>query len=185
MNINVSGSKLAAIGAVVVLASVVLAACDDPTPSNGAQRSGQAQTEQAFAQQQAAVPYPADALKDSLERRNLRERLLRTNNASKVGYVYLLSFSGQPLGYYVIKGKVSSTQSQMTTDNLIQTNCHSSNGCNDVAVNAPGDDGSYGQNEAGEFFFTVEGAFVETSLNYLYSDQPLPLNVPKLNSPAK
>lgn len=162
----------------------VTAACD-ASHDNSAQSTGQRQTETAFAQQQAAVPYPADALKDSLERRNLRERLLRTNNASKVGYVYLLSFSGTPLGYYTIKGKVSSTDSQMTTSSLIRP-CSgggdSGSGNCAVTVPAPGDDGSYGQNESGEFFFTTEGAFVETSLNYLYSDQPLPLSVPRLNS---
>jgi hypothetical protein len=96
--------------------------------------------------------------------------------------VYLLSFTGQFMGYYTIKGKVSSTDSQMTTTDLVITNCHASNGCNDVTVPAPGDDGSYGSNEPGIFFFTTENAMVTTNLNYVYSDQPLPLNVPKLNS---
>lgn len=148
--------------------------------SNSAQSTGQEQTERAFAQQQAAVPYPADQLKDSLERRNLVERLLRTNQANKIGYVYLLSFSGQPLGYYTIKGKVSSTQSQLTTDQLVYRFC-ASGSCSDNVVTAPGDDGSYGANEDGVFFFTTENAYVTTDLNYLYSDQPLPLNVPLLN----
>lgn len=141
-----------------------------------AQESGQKLTEDAFAQQQAAVPYPVADLKEPLERRNVRERLMRTNQPNKVGYVYLLSFSGDPLGYYVIKGKVSSTDSQMTTSNLVIDRTEG-----DVVVDAPGDDGSYGPNEPGIFFFTAEGAFVTTNLNYLYSDQPLPINAPKLN----
>jgi hypothetical protein len=170
-----------AIAAIVAVAALALAGCDSATPSKSAQRSTQQQTEDAFAQQQAAVPYPADQLKDSLERRNIKERLLRTNQPNKIGYVYLLSFSGQPLGYYVIKGKVSSTDSQMTTTDLIVTNCHTSGPCNDVTVPAPGDDGSYGPNEGGIFFFTTENAMVTTNLNYLYSDAPLPLDAPKLN----
>jgi hypothetical protein len=157
-----------------------LAACED-TPKDSAQNSGQQLTEDAFAKQQAAVPYPAAELNDSLERRNLAERLRRTNQPNKIGYVYLLSFSGQPLGYYTIKGKVSNTDSQMTTSDLVVSKCHSSSGCNDVTVPAPGDDGSYGSNEPGIFFFTTENAFVTTNLNYLYADQPLPLNVPLLN----
>lgn len=168
---------------VAVTIGLGLAACDSSS-DHSAQTTGQQQTETAFAQQQAAVPYPADALKDSLERRNLRERLLRTNNPSKLGYVYLLSFSGQPLGYYTIKGKVSSTDSQMTTSALIRPcSAGGDNGSGNCAVTvpAPGDDGSYGANEQGIFFFTTEGAFVETSLHYVYSDQPLPLDVPKLN----
>ena len=160
---------------------LTLTACTEETPDKSAQNTGQQLTEDAFAKQQAAVPYPAAELSDSLERRNLAERLRRTNLPNKIGYVYLLSFTGVPLGYYTIKGKVSNTDSQMTTSELIVTKCHTSNGCNDVTVPAPGDDGSYGANEPGIFFFTTENAFVTTNLNYLYSDQPLPLNVPLLN----
>lgn len=167
--------KFVAIAIGLVLVAGGLAACES-SPKNTAQSSGQKLTEDAFAQQQAAVPYPKDQLKDSLERRNLRERLLRTNDPNKIGYVYLLSFTGQPLGYYTIKGKVSNTDSQMTTTDLVIDRIDG-----DVTVAAPGDDGSYGPNESGNFFFTTEGAFVETDLKYLYSDQPLPINAPKLN----
>lgn len=163
-----------------VLCVLSLAACGDKKGST-AQSEGQSQTEKAFKQQSEAVPYPVDKLKDSLERRNIRERLLRTNDPSKIGYVYLLSFS-KPLGYYVIKGKVSSTQSQMTTDNLIVDGCPGgSDGRCPTVVNAPGDDGSYGQNEDGVYFFTTEGAMVTTTLDFVYSDQPIPFDVPKLN----
>ena len=174
--------KRLAIAFLAVLALVGVTACTEDTKKDSAQSTGQQQTEDAFKQQQAAVPYPGAQLKDSLERRNLAERLLRTNQPNKIGYVYLLSFTGSPLGYYTIKGKVSSTDSQMTTSELVITNCYTSSGCNDVTVPAPGDDGSYGTNERGIFFFTTENAMVTTSLEYLYSDQPLPLNVPKLNA---
>lgn len=160
-------------------AAVVLTAgsCDEQKSS--AQKEGQSQTEQAFRQQSAAVPYPVSQLRDSLERRNLRERLLRTNNPSKLQYVYLLGTTGTYLGYYAIKGKVSSTQSQMTTDQLEID--HGSYG--QAVVNAPGDDGSYGANEEGIFFFTTEGVMVTTNLSYIVSDAPLRVEAPKLNVP--
>ena len=167
---------------VAVLSMILFGAesCDDPN-QKGAQKTGQQQTEEAFAQQQAAVPYPKEQLKGSLERANLRERLLRTNKPNAIGYVYLLNF-GKVLGYYTVKGKVSSTQSQMTTDTLIEYGCDDGvSGCGVVTVNAPGDDGSYGPNEDGIFFFTSEGAFVTTNLEYIWADQPLPFNVPELN----
>jgi hypothetical protein len=164
--------------AAIITAALVLTAGGCTGDDKSAQSQGQAQTEQAFGQQSSAVPYPADQLKDSLERRNLKDRLLRTNNPSAIGYLYLQSF-GKVLGYYVIKGKVSSTQSQMTTDNLVVDRC--SNSTCPVVVNAPGDDGSYGANEPGIFFFTTEGAMVTTNLDYILSDQPIPFDVPKLN----
>lgn len=157
---------------------VGLSACseaDKPT----SQQEGQAQTEQAFDQQSKAVPYPVDQLKDSLERRNIRERLLRTNDPDKIGYVYLMNF-GKILGYYTIKGKVSSTQSQMTTSVLVER--HGDAGGGNITYDAPGDDGSYGANEDGIFFFTTEGAFITTSLDFMYSDQPVPFDVPELNA---
>jgi hypothetical protein len=93
--------------------------------------------------------------------------------------VYLLSL-GKVLGYYTIKGKVSSTQSQMTTDQLLEDG--GCTGCSWSVVNATGDDGSYGPNEDGVFFFTTEGAMVTTSLDYIVSDQPIAFDVPELNS---
>jgi hypothetical protein len=171
--------KIAIIG---VSAALVfgLAACSESTPSTSAQKEGQAVTEQAFDQQSKAVPYPVAELKDSLERQNLRDRLLRTNKPEAIGYVYLMNF-GQIVGYYTVKGKVSSTNSQMTTDQLIIKDCNNNgNGCYSSVVNAPGDDGSYGPNEQGIFFFTTEGAMVTTSLDYIWADNQIAIDVPRL-----
>lgn len=170
--------KFAAIIATIAML-FTFTACEDT--SKTAQSSGQRLTEQAFAQQQEAVPYPADELRDSLERRNLRERLLRQNDPDKIGYVYILSF-GEFIGYYTIKGKVSSTQSQMTTDVLqVDTPSDGSNAKNSI-VTAPGDDGSYGENEPGVFFFTTSGAMVQVSTDYIYSDEPVAVGgIPELN----
>lgn len=166
--------RITAIAAIAVTAVVLLTAssCDD-TPDS-AQTQGQALTEQAYTQQSSAVPYPADQLRDSLERKNLKERLLRTNKPDAQGYVYLMSF-GQIIGYYTVQGKVSSTQSQMTTDNLVIDRYEG-----DVVVNAPGDDGSYGPNEEGIFFFTTEGQMVTTNLDYIWSDNPITVDAPRL-----
>jgi hypothetical protein len=174
--------RVVVMAAIAVLGLFSLTACfgEDKPPT--AQQSGQALTEQAFRQQSEAVPYPADQLRDSLERRNLAERLIRTNDPTTQGYVYLMNF-GEIVGYYTVKGKVSNTQSQMTTDNLVVDGCPGgSDGRCPVVVNAPGDDGSYSANEPGIFFFTTEGVMVTTDLNYIWSDQPLPIDVPRLNS---
>jgi hypothetical protein len=179
VNIVINKKIVAGFTAIGLAIALTAGSCEG-NDKQSAQSSGQAQTEQAFNQQQSKVPYPVDQLKDSQERRNLKERLLRQNNPNHVSYLYVLSFA-KPLGYYVIKGKVSSTQSQMTTDNLVIDRCSGST-C-PVVVNAPGDDGSYGANEPGIFFFTANGVMVQTDLNYVVSDQPIPfgeLNVPKL-----
>jgi hypothetical protein len=165
------------IAGVTFAALVLVVGC---SPSSESQKQGQKETEEAFNQQSKAVPYPKDQLKDSQERRNIRDRLLRTNNPNAISYLYVLSFS-KPLGYYTVKGKVTSTQSQMTTEQIWAKPC---DGCDGTFIPGPGDDGSYGANEPGIFFFTTEGVMVTTNLDYIISDQPIAVGefiVPKLN----
>lgn len=159
-----------------VAAMISLSACSMQGESK-AQVEGQKQTEQAFEQQSTAVPYPAEELKDSLERRNLVEKLRRENKPDKIGYVYIMNY-GKFMGYYTVKGKISSNQSQMTATELQAKMCDS---CERMVVTAPGDDGSYGENEQGIFFFTTNGVMVKTSMDYMYSDAPLAIDVPDLS----
>ena len=176
-----SKRRTTVIGFIAAMAFVAVSASScDSSPVSSAQESGQKLTEQAFSQQQAAVPYPVSQLRSSLERQNLSEKLVRLNKPSKIGYVYLMNF-GKIVGYYVIRGKVSSNQSQMTTSTTVDHNNFGS-GSGAITYPAPGDDGSYGANEQGNFFFTAENVLVSTDLNYLYSDSPLPVDAPKLNA---
>lgn len=156
--------------------------CDETDQkTNDAQAQQQADTLEAFNKQKANVPYPKEQLSDPQERHNLAERLLRQNNPNKISYLYVLGgMTGKPIGYYVIKGKISSTQSQMTSSEFELD--HGSYG--QSVVEAPGDDGSYGPNEPGIFFFTTSGVMVQTDQGYILSDQLIPVgefDVPKLN----
>lgn len=117
----------------------------------------------------------AVTLDNSLEMANLKAKLERENDANAVRYVYLISFA-QPIGYYVIKGKVSSSGSQLAPeDDIIRP-------YSGVYLNTDGaqDDGTYGQGDPGIFFFLADGTMVSTTLDYVESDQPLPLQVPLL-----
>ena len=166
----------------IIVSVALLAGCEGGKKETSSDK-GQKLTEQAFSQQSAAVPYPVDQLKDSQERRNLKERLLRQNDPERVGYVYFVSF-GKFLGYWTIKGKVSSTQSQMTPSDLTDYACADGlDGCQAQVLEAPGDDGSYGPNEDGVFFFTTEGALVQLPADaYVYADQPIAIgDIPELN----
>jgi hypothetical protein len=129
------------------------------------------------AKQQSVVK--CGAANESLECKNLKERERRNSQPNAVGYVYLYNFDGSVKGYFVIKGKVSSTQSQMGPMDDIVDACDSSY-CPEV-MEAAGDDGSYGPNEQGIFFFTVEGTMVTYSGEYVLSDAPLKLSDNKLN----
>lgn len=124
-------------------------------------------------------PYPVNQMQNSLERANLVKRLLAFNNPKKIGYLYITSF-GKFVGYYTIEGKISSTQSELTN-----TQQHWNNGSGDTVIESIGDDGTFGPEEggdAGTFFFTTSGVMVETDLDWIYSDKPLHIDVPNLET---
>lgn len=118
-----------------------------------------------------AQQYPADRMVDSLEMRNLRKKLLTFNDANKQGWVYLISM-GTVLAKIECMGKVSSTQSAMTTDLLVWQDRGTGGGGN-VPIKGPGDDLSFGPNEGGDrgiFFYTPDGGYVSWAGDYLYTD---------------
>lgn len=175
MIIELSKKKTAAIVAALVAAVALGAgACDDaPTTA-----SDQAKADRA---QQAASVVKCGKPNDSLECKNLKERERRNSQPNAIGYVYLYNWDGSVKGYFTIKGKVSSTQSQMgPTDDVIYYD-RGSYGNSATTVEAPGDDGSYGPNEQGIFFFTTEGIMVTYSGEYVLADGPLRLSTNKLN----
>lgn len=114
---------------------------------------------------------------DSLEKENLQEKREREDDATAIRYLYLMSF-GQIIGYYVTQGKISSNGSQMGPESEVVQPCTS---CDRYVVDSAQDDGSYGDGDPGIFFFTTDGTMVVTSLDYIQSDQPLAIDVPRLD----
>ena len=112
-------------------------------------------------------------LDNSLEREQLIRRLKRFNVANKISYIYLMSVIGQPIGFYTIKGKVSSVNSLLTNPEIYYSQ--------GVTLPSPDLDGSYGSNGDAIFFFTTEDVYVEWNGQYLLSDKPIPIKVPKFN----
>ncbi|MBN2860594.1 MAG: hypothetical protein JXK93_10070 [Sphaerochaetaceae bacterium] len=77
-------------------------------------------------------------------------------------------------------GKPASTRSYLLPEEkLIEGDAGDSLG--DFVMSAPDIDGTYGDNNPGIRFFTASGTAVEWAgdgASYLYSDYPLPINVP-------
>lgn len=165
-------SKIAAI-ALLAVAGMVLGGCTN---------NNEAATNATKARQdKAAKVVLCGEANESLECKNLKERERRNSQPSAIGYVYLYNFDGTVKGYFTIKGKVSSTQSQMGAMDIIADAClETSDYCPEV-MEAAGDDGSFGPNESGIFFFTTEGVMVTYSGEYVLSDAPLKLSTNQLN----
>jgi hypothetical protein len=118
---------------------------------------------------------------DSLELKNLKEKRKREENPSSIRYLYVMNF-GKIVGYYVTKGKISSNGSQIAPEQDILYPYSTSDG---YIVDSAQDDGSYGAGDPGIFFFTTDGVMVVTSLDYIQSDSPLAVDVPRLGGTTK
>ena len=179
--------------ALVAVAIVLVAAgCSNYDPAKaGSQAKSQAITESYYKTLSEKVPYPVDQMKDSVELRNLREKLLRFNKPDKIGYVYTFSYSGEVIDFYTIKGKVSSTDSQMTVSDQTQYICQTKPAlktgedpnridnmvCAWATTKSPGDDASFGSNEGGVFFFTTEDVYVSFSSTTIWRYYDAPIKV--------
>lgn len=116
-------------------------------------------------------------LDNSIALENLLKKRDRENDPNKIRYIYVISF-GNILGYYVAKGNITSNAAQMAPELEIVDPCGSSY-CPTV-VDSAADDGTYGAGDPGIFFFTSDDIMVVTSLDYIQSDQPIAIDVPRL-----
>lgn len=132
-------------------------------------------------------PTPTD-IDYSLERYNLIRRAYWVNGQREkanslvcgvnkpLGYIVLFTESGSVVGRFVVDGKVSSLNSFLSPDSEYY---EYSSGEWTIKNNwIPDVDGSYGENDAGIFFFTPDGKYIEWTGTYLYSDIPFEVDDP-------
>ena len=81
------------------------------------------------------------------------------NDPNKLSYIYLFN-RDNIVGFFPIKGKVSSVNSQITNTNYEYNNS---------TVESPSMDGSYGTNGDAVFFFLVDGSYMEwNGMEHIY-----------------
>lgn len=152
----------------LLITVLLLGACNDS--ENVTQKAEQNMSEENQARLLANQPPPQ--LEYSLERENLYNRTMIFNDKNKISYIYLLSDMGQIYAFLVIKGKVSSVNSQITTPE--QVVCRYAQSC--VTTESPAEDGSYGTNGDAVFFFTPDNTYIEWNGKYLLADRPMQLS---------
>lgn len=153
--------KIATVGAIGILSIGALSACSVPTKDIQEREKKQ-----------------DSSSANSLELKNLTAKRDLENNPDTTRYVYAMNY-GQIVGYWVAKGKISSSGSQIAPEqDLIKVYEGSTER---VVVDSAKDDGSYGAADPGIFFFTPEGNMIETSLDYVVSTQPMTLDVKRLD----
>lgn len=170
--------KLLIVLLTLILCCFCFVGCDDMGYEEDIER-----TQKAGNELQSNQPTPTD-LDYSLERYNLIRRAYWVNGQREkantlvcevqkpLGYIVLFTESGAIVGNFIVDGKVSSLNSYLTPDTEYP--------CKDSTENSwlPDVDGSYGENDAGIFFFTPDGKYIEWTGIYLYSDIPFIVDNP-------
>ena len=190
---NIVKCAIVIVIAVLILLPIaaLMSGCSEASAMNGTAKDT-ANTKKAAAILQENQPTPTD-INYSLERYNLIRRAYWVNgNREKanalpceiekpLGYIVLFTESGSVVGKFVVDGKVSSLNSYLTPDSEYYEQEYAGDG--DSANSQPNRwladvDGSYGENDNGIFFFTVDGKYVEYTGIYLYSDIPFEVDAP-------
>lgn len=166
--------KVVLVFAMLALCAVMLPGCSFESEAEKEARV----TKEVAASLSSTQPTPTD-IDFSLERYNLirraywvngeyeKSRAVQCSVTKPLGYVVLLNY-GNIVGQYTVDGKISSLNSYLTPDSEYYSSQYSTRWLPDV-------DGTYGSNDGGIFFFTVDGHYYEWSGDYLYSDVPFHL----------
>ena len=171
--------RIISIGIVLVLIASMCMGCTDE-PDYKDTTSGQEAKLTEENQNRLLTASPPPKLDKSLERENLVRRLELLNDENKIFYIYLVSY-GKVMAEYVARGKVSSVNSKLTTQEQIVDDPYGrSYEVGGKVVESPDLDGSYGTNGDAVFFFTTDGAYVEWAGEYMISDFPLQLTTPPM-----
>ena len=158
----------------ILIGFTVTACTGDGPPANDTQQQSQKTVETYQHAAETAVPYPLAEMQRGgwLERRLLRENLLRQNDAHRIAYVTLLNALGAPIVQYTIQGMVFELNSQMTTEDKITYAGCGSNCGNSAVTKSPGDNGTWGPEPHAISFYTTEGVQVKFNGLYIESDSP-------------
>lgn len=164
--------------ATLLISLIILTGCDGTTESN---TTKDVKNTLSIGDELASnQPTPTD-INYSLERFNLikrtywvngqREKAMQVESAilRPLGYIVLFTDNGGVVGQFTVDGKVTSLNSYLTPDSMYYELAYGGSG---IVMNSwlPDVDGSYGENDNGIFFFTVDGKYIEWTGTYLYSD---------------
>lgn len=108
---------------------------------------------------------------------NIKKRLELTSQPGLLGYVALINKVGQVALYTPVKGKITSGGKRLTPPEQLKANyIGGANGGTAYSVmTAPSDEGTYGHSNPYVFFWTPSDQYIQTSMDYVYSDKPFRL----------
>lgn len=156
--------KKIAVVLAVALAASTLVGCEQTAD----QKQQEAKMEQANRMMdQVQVPN----FNRSLERENIKERLIQNNDAGVLQWIYPMS-AGRVIGRFPVRGKVTSGNKRLTSTEQIKATTS-----NHVVVEAPDESGAYGSSGPYIFWFDPAGRYHQHQGDYFMSPVPYKLDI--------
>lgn len=125
-------------------------------------------------EQKAARAANSIQFNENAEIDNIKNRLELTSKVGLLGYVALVNRVGQVVMYTPVRGKITSGSKRLTSPDK-RVPCDKGEWNGDCFIQAPSDEGTFGHSNPYVFFWTTQGQYIQTSMDYVYSDVPLVL----------
>lgn len=155
--------KLLLIGASALLISCVDYESSQPSVAEQQARKSEAMNE--------GVQYTKNNEAENI----LRRRKMFAKEGS-IGFITLLNQAGQPIAYYTVDDKPTSSGKRLT--NPVKAHRIDRGEYSGSALGpAPSDEGTWGSSSPYIYFWTTSGQYIQWSGDYLYSDQPYRLRI--------
>lgn len=107
----------------------------------------------------------------SLERENIRQRLLVSNDPTTLQWIYPMS-AGRVFGRFPVKGKVTSGGKRLTSSDMFVDGIDVGDAWGQVSVEAPDEMGTYGSSGEYIFWFDPAGRIHQHRGDYFVSPVP-------------
>lgn len=133
----------------------------------------------------ATTKVDTDSNGNTIEQRNIKERLARDNKPGSVKFLYVVSpFTGDLIFQSTVKGKVTSSSKRLTPSDLVETDARGQNLWKRIEIDGrfyetsqnPGDDGTYGDSIPYLYWFDQNSvyhqAYIGGAIVHI-TDQPM------------
>ena len=123
-----------------------------------------------------AAQESASATVEPNEINNIERRRELMGKAGLIQYVIFLSKSGQPIDYFAINGKCTSSEKRLTPPERLVRGDGGEHSL-DFVVKAPSEDGTYGSSSPYIYCKTTDGKYKQWNGQYYVSDYPIELTI--------
>lgn len=159
-----------------VLIAALLTACLEQTQGSAQQTMQQQNQKKADLAARMMEKTQVPSINESLERQNIHDRIIITNNANTLQWVYLFS-AGRNIGRFPVRGKVTSGSKRLTSPEMFVDSIDLGDSWGQVKVEAPDEMGTYGASSPYIFWFDPAGQYHQWEGEYFLS--PVPYQIDK------